>query len=231
MWKYFWYEEVPNIVRKEPFGVIINGDLVDGVHHGSTTQFSQNLADQHKLAVKVLKPIYDLAEGRFYVIRGTEAHAGKSSCEEERIASELKAIPNEYGEHARYELWKEIGNGLVHIIHHIGTTGSAAYESTGIHKELVESFAEAGRWNERPPDILVRSHRHRFIRTEIASENGNAIAVVTPGWQAKTAFTWKIAGGRQSPPQFGGIVLRFHPEDKQLFIRHKVWTIGRSKTE
>lgn len=228
-WDEFWNKWIPTATKGEEFGIIINGDIVDGVHHGSTTQVSQNIMDQATIAYEIMMPLVERAQGRLYMIRGTEAHVGKSGVNEESIAQKLGAIANEEGQAARYELWKEVGSGLVHIMHHIGTTGSQAYEATAVHKELVEEFTEAGRWGERPPDIVIRSHRHRYIRTEIGSHIGNCTAAVTPGWQAKTPFAWKIAGARLSPPQFGGILIRQGDED--LFVRHKVWTLSRSKVE
>ena len=228
-WREFWDKWVPSATKGEPYGIIVNGDTIDGVHHGSTHQISQNLQDQANIAYELLAPEVERAEGRLYMIRGTEAHVGKSGVQEEALATRLGAIPNEQGQRARYELWKRIGLGLVHCLHHIGATGSQAYEATAVHKELVEAFTESGRWNERPPDIIVRSHRHRLIRTEVPTHRRVAIAVVTPGWQAKTPFAWKIAGARQSLPQFGGILIRHGDED--LFVRSFVRTISRSRVE
>jgi len=238
IWKYwqsFWQDWVPSVCvdrktgKPRPFGVIVNGDTIDGRHHGATTQISQNLMIHARIAKTILEPIVSLCGGRFYMIRGTEAHVGPSAENEEQLARELGAIPNEFGQYARWELWKKIGGGLVHILHHIGTTGSQAYEATAVHKELVEEFAEAGRWQEQPPDIIVRSHRHRCMHTHIPTDTGEAIAVVTPGWQAKTPFTWRMAGGRLSPPQFGGVIIA--QGDEELYIRTKTWTIGRSRVE
>lgn len=236
MWEEYWGEWVPWATRGEPYSVVFNGDALDGVHHNSTTQISHNLGDQHKVAQAILKPIVELCEGRYYHIRGTEAHVGKSATAEEGLAKALGAIPNEIGQHARYDLWKEVGTGrLCHFLHHIGTTGSQAYEATAVHKELVEEFVEAGRWGNRPPDVCVRSHRHRFIKTSLSTgkagsyETGEAISVVTPAWQGKTPFVWKIPGGRLATPQFGGILIR--EANGELFVREKVWTVERSRTE
>lgn len=234
-WNDFWNRWVPLVCvdgktgKPEKFGVIVNGDTLDGVHHSSTHQITHNLADQAKIAREVLEPIVKLCKGRFYMIRGTEAHVGASGQEEERLALELGAIPNEFGQYARYDLWKKIGNGLVHVLHHIGTTGSSAYEATAVHKELTEEFTEAARWGERPPNIIVRSHRHRMLHTHVATDEGEAVAVVTPGWQAKTPFTWRLAGARLAPPQFGGIVIT--QGHKELYIRTQTWTIKRSTPE
>lgn len=233
MWRIFWDEFVPDATKGEPYATIINGDAREGVHHRSTTPISHNEEDQEEIAYKILQPLVGLCEGRFYIIRGTEAHVGPSAVAEERLAKRLGAIPNKEGQYARYELWKYVGPKLVHLLHHIGSTGSQAYEATAVHKELVESFIESARWRRDPPDIIVRSHRHRHIETTIAvgdhSSTGRATAVVTPAWQAKTPFAWKIPGARLSTPQFGGIVIRYaHGE---LFIRSKIWTIERSEAE
>ena len=229
MWREFWDEWVPEATRGEPFAVVHNGDAIDGVHHGSTTQISQNLSDQNEIAFRLLAPIVELCEGRYYHIRGTEAHVAKSGAEEERLAKRLGSIPNSEGQFARWDLWKNVGDGLIHCLHHVGTTGSNAYESTAVHKELVESFTEAGRWGHKPPSIIVRSHRHRSIITEIPIEGGSAKAVVTPAWQSKTPFAWKIPGARLTTPQFGGILIR--QSHGRLFIDPKTWTIAHSATE
>ncbi len=236
MWEEFWLDWVPWATRKEPFCVVFNGDALDGVHHNSTTQISHNLGDQRRLAERILSRVVELCDGRYYHIRGTEAHVGKSATEEEALARALRAIPNEQGQYARYDLWKEVGSGrLCHFIHHIGSTGSQAYEATAVHKELVEEFVEAGRWDVRPPDVIVRSHRHRCIKTSIPTgkagsyETSEAISVVTPCWQGKTPFVWKIPGGRLATPQFGGVLIR--EANGELFCREKVWTIERSQTE
>jgi len=233
-WRSFWDEFVPDATRGEPYAIVINGDAREGIHHRATTPISHNEEDQEDIAFRLLRPLRDLCEGRFYMIRGTEAHVGSSAVSEERLAKRLGAIPNAEGQYARYELWKRVGPKLVHLLHHVGTTGSNHYESTAVHKELLESFVEASRWGRRPPDCVVRSHRHRHIQTEIAAggqkgETGRAIAVVTPAWQGKTPFAWKIPGARLSTPQFGGIVIRYAHE--RLFVDSKVWTVDRSPEE
>ena len=235
-WDEFWDVWVPQVCRGEPFAVVINGDPLDGVHHNSTTQVSHNLVDQARIVKKLLKPVVEACEGRFYMIRGTEAHGGSSGAEEERLAEELGAIPDEQGRFARYELWKYIGPenkrkcGLAHFMHHIGTTSSSAYESTAVHKELAEAFYEAGRWGDRPPDVVVRSHRHRFFKTELPAKNGRATSIVTPAWQGKTPFTHRIAGGRQAVPQIGGILLRSGDEET-IYTRHWVRNFKRPPAE
>jgi len=229
-WKEWWSKWVPKFADG-PFGIVINGDMVDGVHHRSTHQWTHNMEDQGRAAYEILAPVCARAE-KVFVIRGTEAHDGVSGEEAESLAKRLGAVKDAAGNHARFELWLKIGSGLVHALHHVGTSGSSSYESTAVHRELVEAFQEAGRWGERPPDMIVRAHRHRYLKTEISSEHGSATAVVVPGWQAKTPFAWRIPGARQSPPQFGGIVVREGDDATgDLYVRRKIWAIGRGRVE
>lgn len=228
-WEKFWADWVPQVTKGEPFAVVCNGDALDGIHHKATTQISHNRADQFKIAHGLLKPIVELCEGRYYHIRGTEAHVGPSGEAEEQLAQKLGAKPDKEGRFSRYELWLEVGTGLVHLSHHIGTSGSLAYETSAVQKEIEQAYVEAARWSDRPPDVVVRSHRHRNIETRFRTSNGWATACTTAAWQAKTPYVYKIAGGRQTLPQIGGSLVRFGGED--LFTRHQVWSLARSETE
>jgi hypothetical protein len=230
-WGKFWNDWVPKATRGEDFILVHNGDIIDGIHHKATTQISHNINDQKNLALEMLEPIVALSSCKgYYQIRGTEAHAGQTQEFEENIAKQLGAIPNENGQYSRYDLWLKFGRGklLTHFSHHIGTTSSASYESTAVYKELIEAYVEAGRWRLEPPDCVIRSHRHRFSKIEISSSNDNAISVVTPAWQLKTPFVWKLGMGRSSTPQIGGILIRSGSE-VNIYCRQKVWTVDRSK--
>ena len=232
LWETFWGEWVPEVVRGEPYDVLHNGDAIDGSHHNSTTQISHNLQDQSLIAEAVLKPVVQKClegGGTYYHIRGTEAHVGQSGENEERLARSLGAKPNKEGQHARFDLWKRVGTCLVHALHHIGTTSSAAHEVSAVNAELTAEYVEAARWGREPPDVIVRSHRHRSSTVELNSHKGYAIAVVTPAWQGKTPYVWKIPGARLSEPQFGGVLIR--QGDEEFYCRRKVWSIDRSAEE
>lgn len=233
-WNLFWNEFVPEVTKGEKYSVLHNGDAIDGVHHNSVTQISHNLLDQTRIAQKLLEPIVDKCEGRYYHIRGTEAHVGKSAQQEEELAEKLGAIPNEQGMYARYDLRYSLAGHIIHALHHIGSTGSQAYEATAVHKEMTECYLEAARWGNVPPDIIVRSHRHRNIEIAmpIAKKIKNGVAhtaraVVTPCWQGKTPFAWKIPGARLSTPQFGGVVIR--SSGGEVFVKSLVWTVDPSE--
>lgn len=227
-WIEFWNDFIPSILEKQDYAVVFNGDALDGVHHGSVTQVTHNLNDQIKIAYNILKPVVDKAKGNYYHIRGTEAHSGKSGQYEELLATMLNAVPTQRGQYARNELWLKVGDGVIHFLHHIGTTSSVSYESTALMKELSECFVEAARWNRKPPSLIVRSHRHRFCEVAIPSKYGKVRCIVTPAWQGKTPFVWKVAGARLSTPMVGGIVIKWCDITKTYLVFEKIWSVDVS---
>ena len=226
-WDEFWGEWVPEVTEGQPFGVVINGDALDGVHHNSTTQISHNRADQQNIALALLKPVAELCEGRLLMVRGTEAHVGQSGEDEERLARALDAIPDENGCRSRNEIWMRVGERLVHCLHHIGVSGSAHYSHTALSKELSEIYYESARWAEEAPGAVVRSHRHRPDEVRISTSKGYSYCFVTAGWQLKTPFAYKVPGARISPPQIGGSVIIQGPKD--FYTRHQAWKLSRPK--
>ncbi len=225
IWREFWDEWVPTATKGEPFAVVMNGDILDGVHHKATTQISQDLEDQANIAEEILRPIVELCEGRFYMTRGTDAHVGQSGVDEEKLAKRLGAKKNEIGQRARFELWLKMESRLLHFAHHIGTTGSMAYETSAVMKELSEMYADSARWGNQTPDVISRAHRHRHIEVRVPTKNGYGIAYTTPAWQLKTPFSYRIPGGRVSQPQIGGSLIRLG--DRELFTAHFVRDIQR----
>lgn len=233
LWREFWDVWVPQVTRNEPWDLVHNGDAIDGVHHGSTTQISHNIEDQIRIAELVLGPVIAKCKeqgGTYYHVRGTEAHVGQSGENEERLARNLGAKPNAEGQYARFDLWKRVGGKcLVNLLHHIGTTSSAAHETSAVNAEMAAVYNECGRWDREPPDYVVRSHRHRSCAVEFDSAKGYAAAMVTPAWQLKTPFAWKVAGARNTEPQLGGLLIR--QGDEEHFYRRRVWSLDRSKEE
>jgi len=228
-WRHFHDEFVPSVTKGEPHILVFNGDAMDGRHHGSTTQVSQNLADQQSIAEECLRPEVKKAE-TYYHIAGTEAHVGPSAEDEERLARALGARPDSEGQHARPFLWLELAHHLIHIAHHVGGTSARAYEMTAPHREYIEFCGDAGQWNRRAPQLIVRSHRHRHCKPTSSGAWGDSGAVVTPGWQLKTPFVHRIMGGRASEPQIGGIVVRAGSR-LGLYVAAYVYQMERPEVE
>ena len=200
-WEEWWGELVPKFTKGEPYALVINGDILDGVHHGAKTQISQNLTIQSRIAKEALIPILDNKMcAEYYHIRGTEAHVGKSAELEESLAEELGAVVDEEtGNFSRWEMWMRLDKALIHFSHHIGATSSSAYESTAVYKELVEMFNESGRWKDEPPDVVVRC----------LSENTEVLTKT--GWKDSRSYKYPEDVLTYSP--FTGKLIWQTPED------------------
>ena len=229
-WLYFWREMVPAWVKGQPFVLAVNGDAVDGRHHGSTTQWSQNLADQSHCAREVLETAQRAAPWeRLYWVRGTEAHAGPAGESEEELAESMGAVTDKHGNASRMELWLRLGTGLAHITHTIAVTGSPAYETTALCREYVDAAGESAKWHLPPPDWVVRSHRHRSAEIRVPTKQGRATVLVTPGWQLRTPWVFRSSGGRALLPQIGGCALV--AGEHELYSRSYIHALERSAPE
>lgn len=236
-WDKFWNVFVPEATEGEPFDIVLNGDLIDGRHHLQDSLITNDLSEQVDIAVACFRPVFNskkLKARRLFMVDGTECHCGLANETQKFLAARWPVTADASDNMVRRELWLEVGqkgrhNALVHFLHHIGTASVSAYETTAIHRELVEAFQESARWRNRVPDIIIRSHRHRQAKTSVATGNGLAIAEVTPGWQGRTPYCFRIAGARQAIPQFGGIVIRSGPID--TYTRSAVWGFSRTPSE
>lgn len=224
-WQEFWTEWVPMVTAGDPYIVIVNGDIIDGQVKGSTAQVSVNMEDQARIALELLDPVAKAASG-IHIVRGTEAHNGKSGLWEERIAESLGARKAEGGRYSSWDLWMNFKGQLIHFAHHIGCTSSTAAETSALSRELSAAFVESGQFHNRYPDMIVRSHRHRFSQIAIPTAKDVAQVVVTPSWQLHTPHGHRL-GLSMRTPQIGGICISHGGGG--LFIRQFIKAPTRGK--
>jgi hypothetical protein len=215
-WEEAW-KWAASIIKHDRWGFEYNGDGVEGQHHGCIEPFSLNITTQAQVFMALLEPKIEKASWRGFV-RGTESHDGKQ-CQALEWAARMLGANQIGGNYTNWLLNVDLGGYLVNYAHHIGTTTSAAYETSALNRELAAAFVEAGQWGEGRPDCLVRSHRHRYSSIEIPTSNDVARVVVTPAWQLHTPFSHKVAVNRR--PQVGMVILSI--EHGELVIRRKVW--------
>lgn len=230
-WDEFW-EWVRVVARGEPYGVLVNGDVVDGVHHNSTTQISHNIQDQFMIARALLEPVVERCGGRFWMTRGTAAHVGSSSVYEEQVAKALGAIPNKDGQHARWRLKLNLSGRLIVAEHHVGATSSHAYLTSAPWRRLTEALVnEAKSRSKSHVAVKVFSHRHTHVRAAVDGAGGPIWTATTPGWQGPTPFTYRIGG---MLPEVGGIFIRVvktsqrvtDTGEEPVTVKARVWQLG-----
>ena len=211
-WLNYW-QRVSAIRKAYPrsdFYVVLNGDLVEGNHHGSTQIVSPSMRVMKDIAVATIEP-HVKATNHLFVVKGTESHVGASALWDDLIADELGAIPNEEtGSPAWWWLELEI-EGVHFAFAHHGRAGMRPWtKSTGsrtIAASLTYHYYTC--YNQPPPQVAVFSHVHRF------SDSGLnfPVHVYTTGcWQLSTGFGHKISPGM--PPEIGGMI--FIVEDGEV---------------
>lgn len=221
-WETFWRDFVPSVTRGRPYAWLHNGDSIEGEHHRTSQTISRNIEDQIRCAQRVFEPWVGKARN-FDIVRGTPAHVGEAGQNEETLARLLGCQVRD-GQASRWEAWYELRGHLIHAAHHIGTTASVAYEHAALSRELMKTLVESAQWSERPPDLMIRSHRHRYSSAAVPSAHGTAEVIITPAWQLKTGFVWKT--NVLSKPQIGGIVIG--ADEYGLYHRRMIWTPPRS---
>lgn len=225
-----WQHTVDEIKRMRPKPIVVlGGDVIQGVNMKDGQLVTPNKSIQVGAAFKLLKPIARAAR-KFYLIRGTEWHEGKASEDVEILAEMLGAVPNPAtGQYTWWELYHDMGAPdnleeeapVVHLAHHVGASSVPWYEATVPLRDMLMFLAELWRFfGKAAPNVklAVRSHRHRYIHVDVPP---NLHAVVTPGYQLKTAFGYKRAAAML--PIVGYVILEY--DGREIIVRKRLFPL------
>lgn len=200
-----------NTRRGGPVPVVVNGDVIQGVRPGQGQIMTNRRDVQTQAASRLLEPLRELASD-FYITRGSEYHDGKCADEVNRLAVELGANPHSVtGEPTWSELYLDLSGQVIHFSHGISATMVSWYEGTAPLRDMLMLRSEISReYGGIALDVkmLVRSHRHRFIHIHATPD---LHAVVTPGWQLRTAYTYRR--GSVTLPVVGWVLIEAQDDD------------------
>lgn len=189
---------ISGVTGSDPFALVLNGDLIEGVHHGTKEIISPEIADHRAAAVKIIEPLTKRA-AKFFVVRGTEAHVNNH---EQSIGEQLGAVKNpESKMHAFDRLTLEVAGVRCVFRHHIGTSMRRGLAGTQLSMQLAEEQVEAANNGEPIPRVLCCAHRHK---PGVYRDN-NGLCLVTPAWQVLTRFGHKVVSPARCTP--GVIIL------------------------
>jgi hypothetical protein len=207
---------------------VLNGEPIDGVHHGTNQLITQNKDEQIEMAVTVIDEFlteleFDKEKGDcLFFIEGTEAHDGAQHSNIEKVARDFQDIAtpyraDKYGRDGRmvHPYKNLIINGVQYRIQHHGAgIGSRFHTKTNSLAAYIKSvFQTCVAYGEEPPDWLIQSHLHRYTRaTHYGISNGKRKkieGVITPSCQVATSFVKKI-----SPNDLSDIGIYFQEIDE-----------------
>ncbi len=201
-WQYDCWRRMQDLVDaicdRDPFALVLNGDLIEGIHHGTKEIISPEIGDHFEAAYQLLAPLAAKA-ARVFVVRGTEAHVNNH---EHALGKKLGAALNpDLGIHAFDRLTLEVAGVRCVFRHHMGTTMRRNLGGSQLSIQLAEEQLEAANNGEPIPRVLgcAHSHKPRVYRDD------NGLCVVTPAWQALTRFGHKVVSPARCKP--GVIIL------------------------
>lgn len=189
-WCDLLWRVVPAIVGDDPWALLVNGDAIEGNHHGTRELVTPEDADHLEAAVAVIKPLAARAAAT-YIVEGTECHTRHH---EHELGKAVGAVPDPLtGRRSWRKLRINVAGVEVVAHHHIGTTGRAWLESGELGRALANERLEAGAVGLPLPSVLICSHRHRWG----ISQSPHGTAVVTPCWQGVTRYGRKVVPSAQ----------------------------------
>lgn len=216
-WEWFYA-----LAKKDPWALIANGDMIDGIHHKTTQIFSNNLSDHISAAYNLLKKPA-LKANAVFLTEGTEIH---TTTTEHSLAYQLEAkgvnVIRPAKESGAWDsLLVEFAGTLCKFDHHISSTSRPYLEGSALSIHMGAERQEAARSGYRIPKVFGRAHRHRFGYFS----DGNGLIFCAPPWQVSTRY-----GRKFSPhgiPQVGMAVLDWrHTKDNEIPTLHsRLYTI------
>lgn len=178
-------EWIAQTVGKDEFELVLNGDLVEGIHHRSLQVMSPDVGDQTAAVVQVLDAL-PYKPTNIHMIKGTECHTRN---DEIRLGKHLGASKDpQTGQHAWDSLDLEVNGTLFNFAHHISATSRSYLEASAHSIALGNMTHSRARVGRRVPSVICRAHRHRHgIWTD-----GNQISAITGAWQGLTRHGYKV---------------------------------------
>lgn len=205
------------ISRRRKFGVVINGDAVEGDHHRSQQVVTQDLGKQCEIATELIA-MFATGSAKTWMIHGTDTHVGHSL--ESGIGFNIGAERDpETGYFFHHHAHIEVHGTLCSFQHHISTTKRKYLEASAMSIEMGNEQLNVARSGQRVPRVMGRAHRHVYGQYS----DGDALMVVSPPWKLFDNHTRKVVPG--AIPKIGAYALdwRGKPKDSlpdvRVFIR------------
>lgn len=176
-----------DLTGSDAYSVVLNGDLIEGLHHGTAQVISPQVKYHVKAARKMLDPICKSAQRRWATI-GTECHVRD---DESDLGQQLGCEPDPRNpERFAAQEWRFPFCGCLYSAkHHISATTRKYLEASQLSIAMGNEQLGRARVRQPVPNVMSRAHRHVFG----TYTDGFAVMTVSPPWQLKTTHGHKVA--------------------------------------
>lgn len=198
------------------YAVVINGDIIEGVHHGTKQVISPDVSDHLNAAEIVCRPLIARAS-RTYIVKGTECHTNGT---ETTLGKILRTESNpDTGLPSWDRLHLTIRGCRCAFSHHVGTSTRSWTEATQLASILAEEALQAMKNGEDFPQVVGRAHRHKFG----TFSNGRQLAVISPPWQGLTRHGHKVVPEARTQPGAYLLDWRGKPEGELPEVHERLY--------
>jgi len=180
--------------------VVLNGDMVEGVHHGNLQVMTSYMREQEAIAQHAIDHILGLmkfTEGdALYFVAGTNSHVAES---EERLARDFDAIPYRKdssvdradGRYCHPSLKLNVNRKRVWWAHKLVGVGKGPNRENSMRNYMrrlrLDMYAE----KTIPPDYLIGSHFHQRLGVPDAYRDHLMWGFVLPSYKLKDDYTFE----------------------------------------
>lgn len=181
--------------------VVLGGEICDIDSKDRSDQYiTRNPGLAQSNAMLMLEPVFEVAN-KFIVLRGTEAHSGKSAWTDEGIARQIhKDIKIEVVKNGSQYSWYEhdffIGGRKFNLAHHVSMGTSKRTErdaANHLSADLIMSYARS---RDPLPHYALRGHVHRNSDSSI---NYPIHSIIAPCWSLQNSYIHRIGSGNALP--------------------------------
>lgn len=165
-------------IGSSPFTLVLNGDLIEGMHHRSDEVVAAKIMEHLAIARASLGFIVESA-AQVYVVRGTECHTRDTET----------VFARDFGlEKAHDFIQFEVNGVLIDARHHMPCTSRLHLEATALGIVAANNRSNAVRAGHKPARIFLRGHRH------IAGtySDGECLVACTGAFQGLTRHGKKV---------------------------------------
>lgn len=198
-WTSGWdqYGRLLDLYKPDRQDLVLNGDLVDGIHHNSP-QVAPLVGQHFRAAHELLKegPLR-FGTQRIHIIRGTESHVGRVGELEEGLARTLRqeghGVIEDPDTGQASSFWRRIEvDGVLMDLRHHGRMGQRAHTRGPYQRWYAQDIAlEHMLDGERAPDLAIRSHLHKYGDSG-KDHRWPTRLVSLPCWQSMTSYAHRI---------------------------------------
>lgn len=197
-WRTVWRRV--NAITGGDYALVVNGDVIDGVHHRTMQLWTRDTGLQLRAAIDLLQPHAARAKA-IYVVEGTECHDAETPSPLAEALGAVSAESDRVAGHRRLRL--TVRGQRADWIHHVAPTSREYLKPNAVWVAASNHQLACAKYGEPVPVAVTYSHRHGYVQARDTA----LVACATPPWQTRSRYGYRVAPS--GPEEVGVLIHRF----------------------